>query len=316
MSPYSTSPWPRERDRAAAHERAQLLAGVSSGGMSATSRTSLPSTEELGRDADRRGPALDLAPGRWRQQRRSTRGPRPRRRRARRRAAPRASRRAPAAGPCRLPRSGSPTPAGVLGHRARGGDPRLELVAPVEAQRDPVRAGRQDTPPVPRPASGTGRSRHPSAGAGPGPSESNSTGMPARRPRSRVARRSVGTRPEVVEHHRPHVEDERLRRVERLLDHRDELADLARAEAGSRATSRSTICAWRTMFVRLWAGPSCIARAISRRRSSWAPRTRRDTADGHRRVVGRAAALGRAARAAPGVGRIADRGPRRPSTPM
>ena len=30
------------------------------------------------------------------------------------------------------------------------------------------------------------------------------------------------------------------------------------------------------MFVRLWAGPSCIARAISRRRSSWALRTSRD----------------------------------------
>ena len=34
------------------------------------------------------------------------------------------------------------------------------------------------------------------------------------------------------------------------------------------------------MLVRLWAGPSCIARAISRRRSSWAPRSRRETARG------------------------------------
>ena len=46
-------------------------------------------------------------------------------------------------------------------------------------------------------------------------------------PRSRAARRSVGTRPEVVEDHRPDVEDERLRRVERLLDHRHEEAQLA-----------------------------------------------------------------------------------------
>ena len=35
--------------------------------------------------------------------------------------------------------------------------------------------------------------------------------------------------PEVVEDHRPDVEDERLRRLERLLDHRDEQADLALA---------------------------------------------------------------------------------------
>ena len=52
------------------------------------------------------------------------------------------------------------------------------------------------------------------------------------------------------------------------------------APAGSVATSRSTIWAWRTMLVRLWAGPSCIARAISRRRSSWAPRSNRETAGG------------------------------------
>ena len=51
-----------------------------------------------------------------------------------------------------------------------------------------------------------------------------------------------------------------------------------RALAGSEATSRSTICAWSTMLVRLWAGPSCMAREISRRRSSWAPSRSRDTA--------------------------------------
>ena len=57
------------------------------------------------------------------------------------------------------------------------------------------------------------------------------------------------------------------------------------APAGSVPTSRSTIWACRTMFVRLWAGPSCIARAISRRRSSWAPRSSRETAGGDRRVA-------------------------------
>ena len=44
--------------------------------------------------------------------------------------------------------------------------------------------------------------------------------------------------------------------------------------------SRSTICAWSTMFVRLCAGPSCICRAISRRMSSWAVRIIRDTPGG------------------------------------
>ena len=115
-------------------------------------------------------------------------------------------------------------------------------------------------------------------------------------PPAAVARRAPQRRhePEVVEDHRPDVEDERLRRVERLLDHRDELADLAaRPSPGRWASRRSTIWAWRTMFVRLWAGPSCIARAISRRRSSWAARTSRDTA-GRRRRVG--AGLAAAAR--------------------
>ena len=58
------------------------------------------------------------------------------------------------------------------------------------------------------------------------------------------------------------------------------------ARAGSVATSRSTICAWRTMLVRLWAGPSCIARAISRRRSSCASRSSRDTAGRDPRRIG------------------------------
>ena len=59
-----------------------------------------------------------------------------------------------------------------------------------------------------------------------GPSESNSTGTPG--PLAAVAGRAAqrGHEPEVVEDHRPDVEDERLRRVEGLLDHRDELVDL------------------------------------------------------------------------------------------
>ena len=61
----------------------------------------------------------------------------------------------------------------------------------------------------------------------------------------------------------------------------------APALPGSWSTRRSTIWAWSTMLVRLWAGPSCIARAISRRRSSWASRNRRDTAGGWDAVVGR-----------------------------
>ncbi len=48
---------------------------------------------------------------------------------------------------------------------------------------------------------------------------------------------------------------------------------LSWARAGSPFMRRSTIWAWRTILVRLWAGPSCIARAMSRRMSSWAPRT-------------------------------------------
>ena len=52
------------------------------------------------------------------------------------------------------------------------------------------------------------------------------------------------------------------------------------ARFGSLATRCSTIWACRTMLVRLWAGPSCIARAISRRRSSWAASSSRETAGG------------------------------------
>ena len=59
------------------------------------------------------------------------------------------------------------------------------------------------------------------------PIDSNSTGD-ARPPAALAGGAAEGRhQPEVVEDHRPDVEDERLRRVERLLDHRDELADLA-----------------------------------------------------------------------------------------
>ena len=131
------------------------------------------------------------------------------------------------------------------------------------------------------------------------PIESNSTGDAG--PPAALARRSPQRRhePEVVEDHRADVEDERLRRFERLLDHRDELADLAaRPSPGRGATSRSTIWAWSTMLVRLWAGPSCIARAISRRRSSWAPSSEPRDGRRHRRVRGQAAAPAAAASAA------------------
>ena len=79
----------------------------------------------------------------------------------------------------------------------------------------------------PRRGCGTGRSRGPSAAAGPGPAISNSTVDAG--PLAPLAGRATERRdePEVVEDHRPDVEDERLRGVERLLDHRDQLADLA-----------------------------------------------------------------------------------------
>ena len=74
------------------------------------------------------------------------------------------------------------------------------------------------------------------------PIESKSTGTPAAP--AAIARRPAEGRhePEVVEDHRPDVEDERLRRVEGLLDHRDELADLGaglRRVAGRPAARRS-----------------------------------------------------------------------------
>ena len=85
---------------------------------------------------------------------------------------------------------------------------------------------------------------------------------------------------EVVEDHRADVEDEGLRGVEGPLDHRDERVDLGAGLRGALLSNRSTIWAWRTMLVRLCAGPSCIWRAISRRMSSWAVRIIRETPGG------------------------------------
>ncbi len=61
------------------------------------------------------------------------------------------------------------------------------------------------------------------------------------------------------------------------------------------------------MFVRLWAGPSCIARAISRRRSSWAVRTIRDI-PGAPSSAARLAPLSAAGSSAPSSDRDAEAG--------
>ena len=100
---------------------------------------------------------------------------------------------------------------------------------------------------------------------------------PARLPRSRAARRSVGTSP------RSSSTIGRTSKMKVLVASSVcwTMATSWRistcARAGSLPTSRSTIWAWRTMLVRLWAGPSCIARASSRRRSSWADSSIRGT---------------------------------------
>ena len=123
--------------------------------------------------------------------------------------------------------------------------------------------------------------------------------MPARRPRSRAARRMVGTSP----------------RSSRTIGRTSKMNDFVAssvgwtiamswrtsgcAAAGSRAMRRSTICAWSTMFVRLWAGPSCIARAISRRRSSWAVEDHPRDARAARRRRRSSAAAARAPRRPP-----------------
>src|SRR5450759_53504 len=105
-------------------------------------------------------------------------------------------------------------------------------------------------------------------------------GVLERRPRSRATRRRVGTRP------RSSRTIGRTSKMNAFVASRvcwtmpTSCPISAWAWEGSRSRSRSTIWACRTMLVRLWAGPSCMARAISRRRSSWAASTSRETAGG------------------------------------
>ena len=88
-----------------------------------------------------------------------------------------------------------------------------------------------------------------------------------------------------------------------------------RRRAGSRPISRSTIWAWRTMLVRLWAGPSCIAREMSRRRSSWADWMSRATSGGMATAVAGppAGAARRGTVGPPATVRRSSRSPARPS---
>ena len=81
---------------------------------------------------------------------------------------------------------------------------------------------------------------------------------------------------EIVEDHRPDVEDECLCRLERALDHGHELAQLPFRLRWVARDQPLTTCAWSAMLAMLCAGPSCISRAISRRISSWAAITSRD----------------------------------------
>ena len=168
----------------------------------------------------------------------------------------------PAAGLCwPLGRDGHARRRHRLHHRARRDDVRRQALAPVEAHRDLLRGQ--------RPGSGEGLVEHPnmllsrSIGSRRScPSDSNSTGTPARLLRSRVARRRVGTRP------RSSRTIGRTSKMNVFVASRvcwtieTSWRTSPAEEAGSVATRRSTICACSTMLVRLWAGPSCIAREI------------------------------------------------------
>ena len=149
----------------------------------------------------------------------------------------------------------------------------------------PGRRGRRGRRPAPRRGSGRGRSRGPSAAGG--PARANRS-RPGRRPagRARGPRAGAsGTRPEVVEDHRPDVEDERLGRLERLLDHRHELADLGAGlgrVACRRAAPRSGPGG------RCWSGSGPGRRASPGRSRGAGPPGRR--AGGARRPGGTAAA--------------------------
>ena len=84
----------------------------------------------------------------------------------------------------------SPTAAGVRVAETCASAPR-----PSPAAARPAPGGRRGRRPAPRPGSGTRVLSMSTGSRRSSPSDSNSTGTWARRPRSRVARRSVGTRP-------------------------------------------------------------------------------------------------------------------------
>ena len=145
-----------------------------------------------------------------------------------------------------MARSSRASPTGAAGCRTGGGarfrrlggndgaardQDRLELVAPVEPKREACGSGRQVAGErlVEHPEQGALElHRQPAVGAERLELDGHA-GAPAA-----IARRAAHRRheAEVVEDHRPHVEDERLRGVERLLHHPDELADLVRSTLG------------------------------------------------------------------------------------
>ena len=92
--------------------------------------------------------------------------------------------------PLGLPPAGMPAQ-----RRSMRGDPRLEAVGPVEADRHAVGPAARGTPRAPRRGCGTGPLSSSIDSRRSAPNDSKSTGIRARRPRSRAARRIVGTSP-------------------------------------------------------------------------------------------------------------------------
>ena len=277
MRPYSTSPCPRQPWLAIAARGGRLRPRATLERRDPSDQVDLGALgEQLDLDADGCRTSLDLAPVGGRQHDQRLADARPRRHRARRPPGPPSSRRAPAADRLRRP----PSAADVA--RAGSAPPRVADSPRVPSMSRASRRSPQSscivtrsgpapgTPRAPRRASGTARSRGPSTAAGPGRGDRSRPGSPhvGRARASRDAGSARGPRSS--------------RTIGRTSKMKDFVASrvcwtiaiswwISVAEAaGSRSTSRSTICAWRTMFVRLCAGPSCIARAISRRRSSWA----------------------------------------------
>ena len=218
--PYSTRPC---RRRSLIGLRRTAWRSGRAAGMRATSRTRPPSRRARP-DADGCAPGPRSPATSGSAARRSSRGARPRPRRARALAGPPPSRPAPAAGPVvRLGRDVHVRGAHRVADRPGSLDDGVEVVRPsrAAARPGPVSAARYATR-----ASSSIRNSALSRSIGSRrsvPIDSKSTGTPARWPRSRVARRSVGTSPRSSRTIGPDVEDERLRGVERLLDHRDQV---------------------------------------------------------------------------------------------